>query len=455
MTFIPEESSFRDRDGFVFYREGQVFRAVTEKYLPTWLELERSGLLSELISSKKLSAYRVADLQDSPSPAALVLSVDRIPLISYPSEWTFSQLRKAALLTLDLQLAALGKGFSLKDASAFNIQFAGKKAVFIDLLSFEKYVSDAPWVGYGQFCRHFLAPLLLHQYRIPHVQALQLPHIDGVPLDLCSAILPVRSRFSLTAATHIHAHARMTRKHGQSRALSVSLKLPKSRLLTMLRHLRGQIAEMKIKGRSTNWSAYYEECSYSQEAAMAKKHFVEKALASVKPRLCLDLGTNTGEYAKLAAAHSDLVVACDNDERVVELLQRSAPDNLLGLVVDLANPTPSFGWQSRERQSFLDRTKAADMVLALALVHHLCIGNNLPLDKLAEFFSAFTGHLVVEFVPLNDLQVKKLLVSRKNIFDDYTLDNFRNSFSTYFEMLLSETVPDSNRVLFFMRRKSV
>jgi ribosomal protein L11 methylase PrmA len=452
MNLQIEESSFRDRDGFVFFENGLVFRAIEQSYLDTWNKLSATGFLKELSSSGKVVAFTETNTATAFKDKK-VLEVEKIPFISYASEWTFSQLKKAALLTLDLQLSALNNGFTLKDASSFNVQFKGNKAVFIDLLSFEVYDDGAPWVAYRQFCTHFLCPLLLYKYNVNGVRQLISASIDGIPLDVCSGLLPFRSRFNLLASTHVHLHAGMQKKHARSESGALSdLRISKSRLVTMLTHMRDGIRSIASNEKASGWSSYYDDFSYSPEGFQIKKQFVSEILRDSRARMCLDLGCNTGEFSALASALCDYVIACDNDSQVVTMLQRQKASNLLALCIDLADPTPSRGWNNTERTSFLSRSAEADIVLALALVHHLSIAANVPFTHLARFFSRFRNRIIIEFVPKEDPQVKKLLVSRKDIFYDYTEENFLLAFTRYFHVEKKQAIPGCERQLYLMKR---
>jgi ribosomal protein L11 methylase PrmA len=452
-----EQSSFRDKDGFVFYANEMVYRAIHQSYKENWEVLSSSSFFHDFIKEGKLPAYTeetVSDYFNNPT-IYKILKVQPIPFISYPNEWSFEQLKKAALLTLTIQKKALENNFTLKDASAFNVQFMGTKPLFIDTLSFEKYVEGTPWNAYGQFCRHFLAPLLLSAYGFKNQFALFIDNIDGLTLDMVSQMLPIRSKLNLLAYTHIHLHARFETKHADDKEIKQSqLKISKSRSLSILQHLEQGIKKLKLPGTSTNWTNYYDTFSYSNAGYTAKKEFVAKNISQLNQGLCIDLGANTGEFSELAAKNYSYVVACDNDIEVVRAIQSKKNATILALRINLSNPSPAYGWNGEERSSFIERAKKADMVLALALIHHICIGNNVPLAKLAAFFDGFAKRLIIEFVPKTDVQVKKLLVTKKDIFEDYNYTNFELEFLNYFEIIDKQFIPDSERVILLLNRKA-
>lgn len=456
MSVIFEPSSFRDNDGFIFYKDRTIYRSINSSYKNVWDQLSTSDFFLNLIMEHKLVDFSIVNEEFGkdiiPKPYK-VIQVQKIPFISYPNEWTFSKLKKAALLTLSIQKQALLNNFTLKDASAYNVQFIGNKAIFIDTLSFEIYQEGSPWQAYKQFCQHFLGPLLLWQYGLKEIKSLFIDNIDGIPLTLCSKLLPFTSRFNFLAYTHIHLHAKFESKHATDKNVNAKkLTISKSRVLSMIEHLEQGIKSMKEQSSKTNWTDYYDSFSYSEAGYSLKKNFVEKHLSKLKGDLCVDLGANTGEFSVIAATHFKNVVACDSDLEVVTEIQRKKIPNILALHNNLINPTPAFGWNNTERKSFIERINVADATLALALIHHLCIGNNIPLTKLARFFADISNNLILEFVPRTDVQVQKLLVTKKDIFQDYTLENFNKAFSHYFKIEDSLEIPDSNRVIFLLKK---
>jgi ribosomal protein L11 methylase PrmA len=458
MSLRVDPASFRDRDGFVFFEGNTCYRAIHKAYASVWENVVSSGLYAELSAEGKLIPLEPCDEQAFPQlkqELHKIYKAQNIPFISYPGEWSFSQLKKAALLTLEIQKRAIEKGFCLKDASAYNVQFIGKRAVFIDSLSFDTYHAEQPWQAYAQFCRHFLAPLLLAHYGIPNAHAFFLNHIDGIPLSLCSRLLPWKSHFHLLAYTHIHLHAKLEKKHAGDRILNLKgLSYSRKKMLSLLEHLEMEIKQLRVKDTSSNWTDYYDTFSYSEAAYKTKKKFVNQICSSIKGKLCLDLGANSGAFSFIAAEHFEQVLACDSDASVLKEIRKQTKPNVLTLQLDLSNPLPAYGWNSNERRSFIDRAKHNDLTLALALMHHLCIGNNLPFEQLAAFFKDLSSHLLIEFVPKEDIQVKKLLVSRQDIFQDYTKANFETAFEKYFDKHQEFALPDSERVLFYYRIKN-
>ena len=451
-------ASFRDPSGFLYHSDGQLLRQVNPSYAEHYRRLMDGGLYADLTSSRLLveHAELPLDLRFS-DQAAYVLRPDPVPFISYPYEWSFSALKDAALLTLDIQQRALEHGMVLKDASAFNVQFVGCRPVFIDTLSFESYVEGSPWVAYGQFCRHFLAPLALTAKSDVDFGRLLSRYLDGVPLDVASKLLPLRTRFSLSALMHIHWHAAMIRKHSDTsggdtsaRKLSVSL----ASLKNLVRSLADYVRGLRWRAGGTEWADYYDNTSYSAAALDEKKALVAAHLERCEPRTVWDFGANTGEFSRLASARGAETLSLDIDPACVDrnyrLGRKERDEHLLPLCIDLTNPTPALGWLHAERASLADRG-ACDVGLALALIHHLAISNNTPLGWIAELFHRTCRRLIVEWVPKRDPQVQRLLRSREDIFTDYHREGFEAAFAPWFETLEHQEVGEDGRVLFLMQ----
>jgi SAM-dependent methyltransferase len=454
-------ASFRDPSGCVYTQDGEVFRTVNVSYASHYEHLKKSGLLGDLWKKGWMIPFD-EDPIPRMSTAWKTLRVRRIPFLSFPYEWSFSQLKAAALLTLDIHEAALHKGMVLKDASAYNIQFEGTKPICIDCLSLEILEEGAPWAAYAQFCRHFLAPLLLMAK--VHLGSLLMlrDYIDGIPLDVASAMLPLRTHVSPGIQLHIHAHARMQRRHADSRVSADKARtasVSRVTLMALAQNLRALVGHLKLPELSTAWGDYYSDTNYSPDAFESKRAHVSALLERVAPSTVLDLGANTGAFSRLALGRGASVVAADMDplavERHYETLKRDNVEDILPLVVDLANPSPSLGWHNEERASFLERCNV-DIVLALALIHHVSIGNNVPLPMTARLFAAVGRNLVLEFVPKEDSQVQRMLATRVDIFDNYTLEGLLAAYDPYFTLVERREISGSMRtVLLFARKESI
>ena len=455
---VIQPGSFRDPSGFVFFYEGRLYRQVNKIYRKHYDALFSSGLYDRLVKMQLIIKHRETAAVPSPAPASCyrIIEPEPVPFISYPYEWCFSQLRDAALATLRVQMAALGHGLILKDASAYNIQFRSGRPVLIDTLSFEIYRAGEAWSAYRQFCQHFLAPLALMAYTDPRLNKLARIHIDGVPLDLASALLPRRTYLSFSLLTHLHLHAASQKRYARKTAAIKKRPLSPKALNALIANLQSAVRKLKRPNQPTEWGDYYENTNYSPAAQNEKKQIIASFLDEIRPQTVWDLGANTGYYSRLASARGAQTVAFDIDLRAVEANYRQMQDarekNLLPLTLDLTNPSPALGWAHRERLSLKERGPA-DLVMALALVHHLAIANNLPFAAIARFFQELAPGLIIEFVPKDDSNAQKLLSARPDIFDRYTRPDFEAEFGRYYQIVKAEKIKNSGRILYLMTKK--
>lgn len=453
-----EPSSFRDPSGYVYYRGKTVFRQVNRSYKKNFDLLYSSGLYKALVQQRYLLAHtRLAKKHSTSQNVYVTLSTDMIPFVSYPYEWTFSQLKDAALLTLQVQEMALQYGMSLKDASCYNIQFLDGKPVLIDLLSFQQYEVGRPWTAYKQFCQHFLGPLLLMSIVDVRLNQLLKIHLDGIPLDLVGKLLPKRTLFSFSIASHIHFHAKKQQQFANSQKIyQTARSLSKIALLGIIDSLKTTISKLSYRKKGTEWGEYYTFTNYSDRAFKQKKKLVEKYIQIAKPKTVWDIGANTGEFSRIASQQNIFTVSADLDPIAVEKnylhVKKHQEKNILPLIIDLTNPSPAIGWANIERQSLIERGPA-DLVMVLALIHHLAISNNLPLNNIADFCHKIGTFLIIEFVPKEDSQVIRLLSQREDIFGEYSQENFEKVFGQYFNLLKKKSIPGTKRFLYLMKRK--
>lgn len=440
--------SFRDPDGFLFTEDDKIFRQVNLSYKPDY-DLLMTKLYGELVEADLLVPHSESDKKGTKG-AYKVIQPEKISFISYPYEWSFSQYIDAALTTLELQRRALNAGMSLKDASAYNIQFHNGQPIFIDTLSFEKYEEGKPWVAYRQFCQHFLAPLVLMAYTDIDLSKLMRTYIDGVPLPLASKLLPKKTWLGSLAA-HIHYHARSQQKYADKGGKGKSVTVSKSTQLALISNLAGVIKKLEWNPTGTEWGDYYTFTNYDEKSFKAKHKLVERFILQTKAKTVWDIGANDGSLSRLASGNGIGTVAFDIDPVAVEKnyrqVKKSNEKNILPVVMDLTNPSPPLGWAHGERQSMTERGPA-DTVLALALVHHLAISNNLPLESIAQWLAKIGKSIVIEFVPKEDSQVRILLSSREDIFPNYNEAAFEDAFKTYFRLVKKEKIPGTERTLY-------
>ena len=454
-TTERSRASFRDPSGFLFSRGGILYRQVNQKYRADYSLLMESGLYDNLVKAGLLVRHEEVDEQaEDLAQAYKVIRPQKVNFISYPYEWSFSQLKDAALATLSIQRRAMKHGMSLKDASAYNIQFHEGKACLIDTLSFEAYSEGAPWVAYKQFCQHFLAPLALMSKVDVRLSQLLRIHIDGVPLDIASRLLPTATRFNFGLATHIHWHAKAQARYAGEKVKARTNGMSQQALIGLIENLKNTVQAFDWKPVGTDWGEYYTFTNYSDSAFEEKKRILNDWVEKISPTSVWDMGANTGVFTRIAAGKGIPSVSFDIDPAAVEKNYRQAKTAkekyILPLVMDLTNPSPSLGWNNHERDSLTSRAPA-DMVFALALIHHLAISNNVPLLQVAEFFHGLGKWLAIEFVPKSDSQTQKLLASREDIFDQYTIEGFERCFGEYFDIREKTTVAGSERVLYLMK----
>jgi ribosomal protein L11 methylase PrmA len=442
----------------MYVEDGILKRRVNEVYRHDFDLLTSSGLLETLVEQNLLIPHETHEPADEDG-AYKILVPEVVPFISYPYEWSFSQLKDAALATLQIQTLALDAGMSLKDASAYNIQFGGGRAVLIDTLSFEKLVEGQPWIAYAQFCRHFLAPLALMSLVDIRLGTMSRMFIDGVPLDLASELLPGKTKLRPGLQIHIHAHAKSQRKRSGDaiKREDVKGRFSLKAFRGLIDNLMGVVRSLEWAPEGTTWVDYYAEAAhYSEEALDRKRELVAALMKQVDPKIVWDLGANTGMFSRIAADHGAHTVAFDVDPGAVEAHYLKAKEDgltqVLPLVLDLTNPSPSIGWANAERDTLEDRGPA-DLVLALALVHHLAIGNNVPLGMIASWLARLTRWVVVEFVPKNDPKIEFMLGSRDDIFDTYSEAGFERAFAEHLELRSKEPVGDSGRILYLYERR--
>lgn len=454
-------ASFRDPAGYVLRDSGVYKRVVTFRGKADYDLLVSSGLYEDLTERRLLVRHDEEAVSPREFPGLYKLVVpEQIRHPSYYYEWSFGQLRDAALLTLQVQALALRHGMSLKDASAFNVHFRGPEPVFIDTLSFEAN-RGGPWVAYGQFCTNFLGPLALMSRVSLKLQALLRTSLDGIPLDLASRLLPYSTFMRPGLLLHLHLHARSIRKHSAvGRASRCRLPDPGGRdpKHAIVDSLEGIVSRLRPPRIATEWLDYYGESThYTSQAESFKRDIVGRAIARVKPDLVYDLGGNTGRYSRVATQQGIDVVCYDVDPLCVhENYTRSRIDrdsHMLPLLCDLTNPSPALGFGLEERLSFYERSRP-QLVLALALVHHLRFTGNVPLDRIARFLARIGEWLLIEFVPREDPLAAALVGNRPDVFHEYTEEQFRDLFGRQFATEFSVRIPDTCRTIYLFRRSA-
>lgn len=457
-----DPASFRDPAGTVYRVGDRIIRAVsktaTAEFETAWNNPALKKLVAEGYVIRADEIVGATTTINAPRDSKLI-EHPKLPFISYPYEWSFSLLKRAALHHLDLQISLLEGGVALSDATAYNVQFVGVRPIFIDALSFRPYEAGEYWTGHRQFCEQFLNPLLLHALLGASHNEWFRGSLEGVPVATIARLIPNSKRLSLNLWAHVLAPAAAQSKGALEKTRSIlSRPLPKSSYLGILRQLRGWIAEMRPLGADkTIWRDYADNNSYQPGEAEAKERVIAQFAQRHSPRQLWDFGCNTGHYSQTALeSGAKSVIGFDADLGALERAFARADENgldFLPLYQDAANPSPGQGWDGAERKSLKDRSDSADAAIALAFVHHIAIGRNVPLDRFVDWLVSLAPAGVVEFVPKGDAMVQRLLALRKDIFPDYTPENFNALIARRARIVSRETVTASGRTLFTYDRR--
>jgi hypothetical protein len=456
-----ESGSFRDPTARVFYQDGRVLRGLAEAAARVDGAARETGLMARLVGSGLFVDNWVVDDVKPPDgvPGASVVESKRLATVNYPSEWSFSMLQDAAIATLDANLMALESRFILKDASAFNIVFTGVRPVIIDVASLDRFGERGIWTAYGQFCDHFLAPLMLEAYTGLPFQRMLNGIADGIPIGALNHLLRGRAGIHKGILSHVRLRTILERRAagmGTTSRREVSrASLPASAVANTIRKMRDLVGELESSASST-WASYQDNLPYQASSIKAKEQFVASAAKAAEAHdVAVDVGANAGRFTRLLSEHFDQVLGVDNDQGAVDALyaetKRSGITNLTPLVVDITNPTPSFGWRGRERAAFTSRVKP-DFATWLAVVHHLCLSVGIPLAEVISLVYEFSNEAVVEFVAREDPMAQKISASRVDDLGRYDREYFEELVLAAGVIVASEQL-SATRTAYHLRRK--
>ena len=459
--------SFRDPEGHVFLASGRVFRGVSRRAADRLRTFVRSDFFRENAGVRIVPTWEVnpEEVKEAGVPEAHVcawamwVEHETLPLITYPYEWPFECLRQAACLTLDLLLDALRNGYTLKDASAFNVQFIDSRPLFIDVLSFVEYEESAPFLGYKQFCEQFFAPLCVTAFAGIEFNHWFRGRLDGLDLIEASRTLPLSTHFRPQVLMHIHSQAWAMRKLESSTSRTDSGKnrhrIPRRNLIALAHGLRRYLSGLR-RGHRSYWQKYSARNSYDDSSRVSKVRIAEEFVARTGPARLLDLGCNTGEYAKVAIdAGARSVIGVDFDSGALDLaVKRSQHGSWPAqfLFWDIANPSPDLGWMREERTALETRLGRVDAVFCFALIHHLVIGRNVPMEEFVQWVCGLAPRGLIEFVPKSDPMTQGLLRSRADIFERYDRENFERALEVRAKIVNAHDLGPNERILFEFRR---
>ena len=453
-----EPGSFRDPDARVFYQEGRVLRGLTGAAAATDQRVRETGLMDLLVDRRLfVNNWLVEDVKPPEGiPSDTVIEARRVPVISYPAEWSFSMLKDAALLTLEANIVALDAGFVLKDASAFNVVFDGATPTIIDVTSLDEFGDRGIWTAYSQFCDHFLAPLMLEAYTGVSFQPMLRDQVEGIPIVSLNRLLRGRSGIHKGVLSHVRLRSRL-----ENRAVGMAtekrrdvgqMSLPRSSVIATIRKMKKLVAELESTAPST-WAGYEAQLPYAEPEGQAKIDFVRQAAGQASDHgLAVDVGANAGLFTKILSEHFDHVIGIDNDPGAIDALygHSATTGNLTPLVVDITNPTPAFGWRGQERSAFTDRVRPS-FATWLAVVHHLCLGVGLPLESVVAQIFEFSPESVVEFVDSTDPMAQRISASRVGELTPYSRDLFEQ-YVAHHGQVIGNVEVSPHRTAYHLRR---
>ncbi len=461
LSLTVEAGSFRDRHSRVYIGNNAVYRGISDRALSDWKQLTQTKFFPQAINQGKVVyTEQVAPEQVAAFPSmkewAAILKHQRIPFISYPYEWCFGMLKDAALLQLELIEDALREDMTMKDASSFNFQWLGAHPVFIDVASFEKLSPGSPWAGYRQFCEMFLYPLMLQAYKNISFQSWLRGNIEGIDPVEFRKLFTARDIFRAGILMDVIAQAKLQSKYAETtRKVKDDIQrsgFRKEMIIANVRRLRKIVAGMEWKQSKSTWSDYATDNSYTDADGKRKAQFVREVVQEKHRDLVWDLGCNTGAYSRIASENAAYVLAMDSDqlaiERLYQELRSEKNESILPLVVNLANSSPALGWRGLERKTLPERGKP-DLVLALALIHHVVISANIPLDEFIDWLATLGGDLVIEFVSKQDPMTQRLLKNKEDQYDEYTLVHFEESLQRHFQIVRRDNLASGTRYLFY------
>jgi hypothetical protein len=451
-------SSFRDPSGFIFVDQGVVKRSISPLYFEQYQELKSSGFFKKLHQAGLLVAHEEISASDS----EIIIQPQQIPFFTYPYEWCFNQYKEAALLTLKIQKFALEHGFSLKDASAFNVTFDKGRMVFIDTLSFDFYQENTPWRAYKQFITHFFGPLLLAKYNGADNLKLMHSFIDGIPSKMIASMLPFKTKLNPFLYTNIHLLASYEDKHNEDyKGATKAASLSKKAQLNLIMGLYDFIKKMTLN-EASEWGNYYDKTNYETAAFDQKSAIINTWLTPLRAKTVIDIGGNDGTFVRKLHQDVEIALVCDIDNNAVDAnftsLKQQKETFMLPFVLDVLNPSANIGFNNKERDSFLKRIQefAPDVTMALAVIHHMTLSGNIPFEMSAKFFASFSKHLIIEFPKRNDSWVQRLLNTKgefKSHFDFYSIEKFEATYSRCFEVIEKIAIADSERVMYLLKTR--
>ena len=458
-----EPSSFRDNKANVYNISGKILRKVNIA-----LNLDFDEFLNSNFYQKNSKLIiKTSILNDDEKEKLLIpqeknhvwLEHEKLEYLIYPYELTFNQLKDSAILFLDLYLDALEESYDIIDASAYNIQFKNSNPIFIDMGSFAKLQNNSEILWHKQFCENYLAPLLIKSKADINFNDIFKGNLDGIDLKLTSKILPLSTFFDFNILANIHLHSLLNSKissstHIKKNNLKIK-KLSKNQKILIAKGLKKNINKLQSKNNSY-WSTYSKINSYSEKEYIKKEKYVSEFVKTQNISCLLDVGCNDGHYSNICFNNKvEKVVGIDNDLDALDqayLRFKSKKLNFFSIYQNFSNPSSGIGWNSRERLSFTERFKDKfDGVICLALIHHVCIGKNVPVEMFIEYLGNFSKNFLLEFVSKDDDMVKNLLRNKENLTKYYNLDYLKKTISRDYRIISENKITDNRTLIHFKK----
>ena len=461
----PDPGSFRDRNNRIYTAGDRIIRGLSDVALQNWNQVVEEDFYKSLVNQGKVIHSNVVhqtdfELTSEEHSWSGYLEHERVPFISYPYEWTFGMLKEAALLHLDILQKSLDSGWILKDATAYNIQWMGSRPTFIDTTSFEPYVEDSPWLGYRQFCMMFVYPLMLASYRKIDYLPLLRSNLEGIEPVEVAKYFSKRDLLRKGVFTHVYLHSRLQQTYSSQnskneKAVMKRVRHTKGTLLEIIKGLQRVISSLDLKETRSTWSHYQDQHSYDESSFEQKKEFVTRHVQASKWGQIWDIGCNTGTFSKLCSSYSNTVLALDADRFAIERFYQELKGsndfkNILPLVMDLSNVSPNQGWRGAERGA-LETRGQPDLVIALALIHHIVISANVPLREFVCWLRSLNATVILEFVEREDEMTQQLLKNKVDQYSDYTKAGFETTVREYFTIHDSIQLKEGARSVYCLK----
>lgn len=449
---LPEYFSFRDYSARVFQHEGIYYRAILPEYQLEYDHLMTSGLYTELVQSQLLNPHQEVENSYN-NKAYKILLPEQIIFLSLPFEWCYSQWRKVILGYLEINLIALKYGMILKDSTPYNFFLQGGRAKLFDTSSFAFFKEPNYWIAYRQFCEEMLGPFSLMYYRGMHWGRMTLASDQGLPLNFISQNLPIKSYLNLTCLLHIHLHAKSFQKPNIQKDSSKGF--TKDKLIEVFLQIKENIQKWENHYHYPNfWSEYYEIDIETEEYLRDKQETVKSYLQSCNLQTILDLGANTGKFSEIACLYSQRVIALEFDERCVDQIEKTIAgighSKLYSILGDLSQTSPDFGFLGKEHLSIFKRAKS-DLVLALALVHHLALTKLIPFELIIDLIYEFSNrYVLIEFIEKSDRKVNLLLQNNPRYYP--SKGEFETIVQRKFKLHRQKTLDKSVRTLYLLEK---